>query len=126
MFQRRSTEFDPRFSAIAEHLRAIEKELAGIGKSAGQRASAGTVAVGNQIADAVWPFLNDIVDRFDRGQRTAVDQATIFGNRAAKTGARIGNNTLDRIAMEAKTRPLITLGVAIGVGVLIGMATRRN
>ena len=32
MFHHRSTEFDPRVSAIASHLRAIEKELGGIGK----------------------------------------------------------------------------------------------
>ena len=40
MFQHRSTEFDPRISAIASHLRAIEKELGGIGRSASRRASA--------------------------------------------------------------------------------------
>jgi hypothetical protein len=40
MFQHRSTEFDPRISAIASHLRAIEKELGGIGKSASRRVSA--------------------------------------------------------------------------------------
>jgi hypothetical protein len=34
MFHRRSREFDPRISAIAGHLRAIEKELGGIGNSA--------------------------------------------------------------------------------------------
>ena len=39
MFQHRSTEFDPRVSAIACHLRAIEKELGGIGRSARRYAS---------------------------------------------------------------------------------------
>ena len=33
MFQPRSSEFDPRVSAIVDHLRAIEKELGAIGKS---------------------------------------------------------------------------------------------
>lgn len=126
MFQRRSTEFDSRFSSIAGHLRAIEKELGCVGKSAGRRASAGTAAAGNQIADAIRPILNDIVDRFGRGQRMAVDQAATLGNQAAKTGARIGNDALDRIAIVARNRPLVTLGVAIGVGFLIGMAERRN
>ena len=126
MFQHRSREFDPRITSIMGHLRAIEKELGGIGKSAGQRASAGAAAAGNQIVDAMWPILNDIVDRFGRGQRMAVDQAATFGNQAAKTGARIGNDALDRIAIEARNRPLVTLGVAIGVGFLIGMAARRN
>jgi ElaB/YqjD/DUF883 family membrane-anchored ribosome-binding protein len=126
MFQRRSTEFDPRLSSIAGHLSAIEKELSGIGKSAGQRASTGAAAAGNQIADVIWPILNDIADHFGRGQRMAVDQATTFGNHAAKTGVRIGGGALDRIAIETRNRPLATLAVAIGVGVLIGMAARRN
>jgi hypothetical protein len=46
MCHHRSTEFDPRISAIASHLRAIEKELGGIGKSASRRASAGASAAG--------------------------------------------------------------------------------
>jgi hypothetical protein len=55
MFHRRSTEFDPRVSAIAGHLRAIEKELGEIGRSAGQNASASAATAGNQIAEAIWP-----------------------------------------------------------------------
>ena len=53
MFHRRSSEFDPRVSAIAGHLRAIEKELGGIGRSAGRNASASASAAGNQIAEAI-------------------------------------------------------------------------
>ena len=74
MFQDRATQFD-RVSAIAAHLRAIEKELGGIGRSAGRNASASASSAGNQIAEAIWPILNDIVDRFGRGQRAAVDEA---------------------------------------------------
>jgi hypothetical protein len=49
----RSSEFDPRVSAIAGHLRAIENELGGIGRSADRRASTTASAAGNQIADAI-------------------------------------------------------------------------
>jgi hypothetical protein len=70
MFHHRSSEFDPRLSAIAGHLRAIEKELAGIGSSAGRRAAVTASAAGNQIADAIGPVLNEIVDRFGRGNKT--------------------------------------------------------
>jgi hypothetical protein len=126
MFHHRSTEFDPRMSAIAGHLRAIEKELSGIGKSASRRATAGASAAGSQIADAIGPILNEIVDRFGRGQRVAVDQALSFGNEAINVGAGIGNNALGRIAAQAKTRPMSTLAVAIGVGLLIGFAVRRS
>ena len=88
MFQHRSREFNPHVSAIAGHLRAIEKELGGIGQSAGRRASSSASAAGSQIADAIGPILNEIIDRFGRGQRIAADEAVSFGNEAAKMGAR--------------------------------------
>ena len=122
----RSTEYDPRVSAIAGHLRAIEKELGGIGRSASRRASTSASAAGNQVADAIWPILNDIVDHFGRGQRAAVDGAGSLGNEAVKVGARVGNDALDQIATQAKNRPLVAFAVAIGVGILIGVAVRRS
>ncbi|MGD0151261.1 MAG: hypothetical protein ABSB77_21995 [Xanthobacteraceae bacterium] len=39
---------------------------------------------------------------------------------------RMGSDALGQIADQAKRRPLITLAVAIGVGVLIGAVVRRN
>ena len=95
MFHHRSSRFDPRVSAIASHLRAIEKELGGIGQSAGRRASTGAYAAGNQIADAMGPILNDIVDRFSRGQRVAVDHAASLSDDAITAGAQFGNDALD-------------------------------
>ena len=126
MFHHRSTEFDPRVSAIAGHLRAIEKELVGIGRSAGRNASASASTAGNQIAETIWPILNDIVDRFGRGQRAAVDEAASLGNEAIKFSARAGNDALGRIATQAKVRPFAAFAVAIGVGILIGVAVRRS
>jgi hypothetical protein len=126
MFHHRSTEFDPRISAIAGHLRAIEKELGRMGKSAGRRASASASVAGNQIADAIGPILSEIVDRFRRGQSLALEEAASFSNEAVKSGARVGKDALQRIATETKHRPLVILAVAIGVGVLIGIAGRRK
>jgi hypothetical protein len=126
MFQHRSKEFDPRLSSIAGHLRAIEKELGGIGKSAGRRVSESTTAAGNQIADAIRPILNDVVDRFGRGQRLAVDEAASFGSEAVKVGARVGSDVLEGVAAQAKQRPIVTLAVGVGVGFLIGAAAHRN
>ncbi len=126
MFHHRSTEFDPRVSAIASHLRAIEKELGGIGRSASRNASASASTAGNQIAEAIWPILNDLVDRFGRGQRAAVDEAASLGNEAVKISARAGNEALGRIATQAKSRPFAAFAVAICVGILIGVAVRRS
>jgi hypothetical protein len=126
MFQHRSSEFDPRVSAIVDHLRAIEKELGAMGRSAGRSASANVTAAGNQIAEAIGPILNEIGDRFRRGQRWTADEAATVGNEAVRIGARVGNDALARIAGQAKQRPLFTLAVAVGIGVLIGFATRRD
>ena len=89
MFQHRSREFDPRLAAIAGHLRAIEKELGRVGQSAGRRTATRATTAGNQIVDAIVPVLSEIVDRFGRGQRVAVDEAASFGNQAVKIGARL-------------------------------------
>ena len=95
-------------------------------KSAGRNASASASAASNQIAEAIWPILNDIVDRFGRGQHGAVGEAASLGNEAIKFSARAGNDALGRIATQAKTRPLAAFAVAIGVGILIGIAVRRS
>jgi ElaB/YqjD/DUF883 family membrane-anchored ribosome-binding protein len=126
MFQHRSSEFDPRLSAIVDHLQAIEKELGALSKSAGRRASSGVSTAANQIADAIAPVLADLTDRFRRGQRAALDETTSFGNEAVRAGARAGNDAIDRLTDQAKQRPLLTLAVAVGVGVLIGFSGRRD
>ena len=126
MFQPRSRDFDPRVTAIVDHLQAIERELTVVGRQAGRRASANASAAGDLIADTVGPILNDIADRFWRGQRAATEGAADLSNRAVRMGGRVGNDALERIAAQAKERPLLTLAVAIGVGVLIGAAGRRS
>lgn len=127
MFQPRSSNFsDPRVTAIVDHLQAIERELAVIGRKAGRQASANASAASDLIADTVGPILNDIADQFWRGQRAATEGAADLGGRAVRMGGRVGSDALDRIASQAKQRPLLTLAVAIGVGVLIGAAGRRS
>jgi ElaB/YqjD/DUF883 family membrane-anchored ribosome-binding protein len=124
MFQPRSSDFDPRVSAIVDHLRAIERELGAIGKIAGRRASSRVSAVASHIFDAIGPTLNELNDRFRRGQQSAIDEATNFGTEAIQAGARAGNEAFDRIGDQAKQRPLFTLAVALGIGMLIGLAAR--
>jgi hypothetical protein len=124
MFQPRSSEFDPRVSAIVDHLRAIETELGAIGKIAGRRASAGASATANQVVDAILPILGDLTDRVRRGQQTALAEAKGAGADAVKAGVRVGNDALDRLGDQAKQRPLFIVAVTLGIGMLIGFATR--
>ena len=44
-----------------------------------------------------------------------------IGNQTLKFGGKIGNDALGRIASEVEHRPLVTLGIAFGVGILIGL-----
>ena len=56
------------------------------------------------------------------GPNSVSDQAGKMGNEAAK----LGNDALRRLSSEVEHRPLVTLAVAIGVGILIGVASRRH
>jgi ElaB/YqjD/DUF883 family membrane-anchored ribosome-binding protein len=121
MFHRRSSAV-----AIESHLRAIENELGRVGREAGRRASTRASAVGDQIGDVIAPILNEVTNRFRSGRRLAADEAARFGNQAVRIGGRIGGDALDRLVTEVEHRPLVTLAVAVGVGILIGIVGRRH
>jgi ElaB/YqjD/DUF883 family membrane-anchored ribosome-binding protein len=123
MFHQRSSAFAPNLSALEGRLRSLENEIQRVGRRAGRNASAGMSSAGDQIGDAIASAVNEIVERFRSGRRLAGDEAVRFGNEAAKFGAKVGNDALDRVASEVEHRPLITLAVAVGVGILIGMAS---
>lgn len=122
MFQHRSSDFAPRVAAIQQHLGAVEKELEKIGRIAGRRTSAAAAGATEQIGDAVSTLVNDMMDRFRQGGQRAGDQAGRLGNQALDLGARYGNDALQRITDEIEDRPLVTIAVALGIGILIGAA----
>ena len=117
MFHHRSSAFATNVSAIEGRLRTLENELERIGRTAGRH-----TAAGDHVGDAIVSAVTEIVDRFRSGRRLAGDEATRFGNKAAKFGAKFGNDALHRMAGELEHRPLVTLAVAVAVGILIGMA----
>jgi hypothetical protein len=122
MFHHRSSAFATNVSAIEGRLRALEHELERIGRTAGQHTSAGMSAAGDHVGDAIASAVNEIVDRFRSGRRLAGAEAARFGNEAVKFGAKVGNDALHRMAREVEHRPLVILAVALGVGILIGIA----
>jgi ElaB/YqjD/DUF883 family membrane-anchored ribosome-binding protein len=126
MFQYRSSAFGPSVSAIQGHLQAVEKELERIGRLAGRRTSVAASAAGDQIGETISALLSDMVDRFRIGSKAAGDSAMRFGNEAARAGARLSGDALQRVTAEVETRPLLMLGVAIGIGILIGAAASRR
>lgn len=137
MFQYRSNNFGPRVSAIQKHLGAVEKELAQIGRIAGRRGSSAAAVAGDRIGETVSGILGDMIERFRDGGQAASDGATRLGSgayalgrryggdaldRAVSLGRSYGGSALDRVSAQTEDRPLLTLGVALGVGVLIGAA----
>ena len=74
------------------------------------------------LGDAIASALTGWADRFRQGANTAGDQSAALGRGAAKLGA----VAVNRIADETGRRPLLALAVAVGVGILIGMAARSS
>ncbi len=118
MFHHRSSAFATNVSAIEGRLRALQKELERIGRTAGRHTSTGMSAAGDHVGDAIASAMTEIADRCRSGRRLAGGEAARFGNEAAK----FGNDALHRMASEVEHRPLVTLAVAVGVGILIGIA----
>ena len=63
--------------------------------------------------------LRRLADRVQGGANSVRDEAAKIGSEAAK----LGNHALRRVSSEVEHRPLVTLAVAIGVGILVGLAS---
>jgi len=122
MLQYRTSNFAPSVAAIQKHLGAVETELEKIGRIAGRQTSDAAAAASDQIGDAISTILSEMVDRFRKGGQAAGDQAGRLSSQALDLGAKYGSDALARVASEAEQRPLFTVGVALGIGILIGAA----
>jgi ElaB/YqjD/DUF883 family membrane-anchored ribosome-binding protein len=91
----------PNVREIERRLRSLEQQLERVG---GRTSGAGA---------AIAPVLSSIADRFRGGAHSMSDEA-----------AKLGNDALRRLSNEVEHRPLVTLAVAIGVGILVGLAIR--
>jgi ElaB/YqjD/DUF883 family membrane-anchored ribosome-binding protein len=107
---------------IEQRLRAIEQRL-------GRSMSAGAVETADHVGETIASALSTIAGRFLGGSNSA----SILGGASreefgkfAGGAAQLGNDAIRRIAREVKHRPLVTLAVAIGVGVLVGLVGHRR
>ena len=101
---------------IERRLQALEKRLNEIGA----RASTNSRDIVGNLSDVIASALSNWADRFRQGASTVGDQSAALG----KDAAMIGTRAIDRIEEESRQRPLVALAVALGVGILIGMAIR--
>ena len=99
----------PNVREIETRLRSLEQQL----ERVGDRTSASTAEVVERVGAAIAPVLSNIADRFRGGTHSMSDEA-----------AKLGNDALRRLSNEVEHRPLVTLAVAVGVGILVGLASR--
>jgi ElaB/YqjD/DUF883 family membrane-anchored ribosome-binding protein len=98
----------PNVREIERRLRSLEQQL----ERVGGRTSASTAEVAERAGAAIAPVLSSIADRFRGGTHSMSDEA-----------AKLGNDALRRLSNEVEHRPLVTLAVAVGVGILVGLAS---
>ena len=101
---------------IERRLRVLEKSLEKICS----RKSSYARETADGITEAIASALVGWADRFRQGASSIGGQSTAFG----KDAARYGSAALTRITEETEQRPLMAIVVALGVGILIGMAAR--
>jgi ElaB/YqjD/DUF883 family membrane-anchored ribosome-binding protein len=99
----------PNVREIERRLRSVEQQL----ERVGDRTSASPAEVVEHVGAAIAPVLSSIADRFRGGAHSMSDEA-----------AKLGNDALRRLSNEVEHRPLITIAVAVGVGILVGLASR--
>jgi ElaB/YqjD/DUF883 family membrane-anchored ribosome-binding protein len=102
--------------AIDRRLRSLEQRL----DRARGRVSASAAQGADHVGDVIASTLDRVADRFRDG--ALGEEATKIGTEAAK----LGNDALRRLAREVEARPLVTLAVAIGIGVLVGVLSQRR
>jgi ElaB/YqjD/DUF883 family membrane-anchored ribosome-binding protein len=108
-----------RSSTVREmdnRLRSIERGLQRAGNGVAVKASDSS----DHLSAAIVSALGSLAERF-RGVSIG-DEAARFGEDAAK----FGNDTLRRLSKEVEHRPLVTLAIAGGVGLLLGLVVLRR
>jgi ElaB/YqjD/DUF883 family membrane-anchored ribosome-binding protein len=103
---------------IEHRLQAIQRGL----EKLGGRTSSSARDSADGLSEAVASALSNWADRFRQGTNLLGDQPAAFG----KDAARYGTVALRQVSKQAENRPLIAIAVALGVGILIGLATRSG
>jgi hypothetical protein len=109
---------------IERRLRMFERRLDRLGSVAAKesRNAVTSISQGSErVADAVMSSIGELVDRFRDNARSVGGEAA----RAGQLAAEAGGHALRRVSSEVEHRPLVTLAIAIGIGILIGAAARR-
>ena len=74
----------------------------------------------DHVGDTIASALSGVAERFRSGAMS--EDAARIGDEAV----RLGNDALRRLSREVEHRPLVTLAVAVGVGILVGLISNRR
>ena len=117
------------FAEVERRMQRLEQRLGGVASRTAASGMASAAQATDRMGDALVSALGDLVDRFRGGARTVGGEAARFGQDAARFGheaTKLGGDALRRVSTEVERHPLMMLGVAVGVGLLIGWAGRRH
>ena len=103
---------------IDQRLRSLERRL----ERAGGRSAANAAQVADRVGETIVSALQSMADRLQGGANSVRDEAAKIGGEAAK----LGNHALRRLSNEVEHRPLVMLAVAVGVGILVGLASHHR
>lgn len=103
---------------VEQRLRALERRLEAIGS----RSAAGATQAVDHVGDVIASTLSGVVEALRGRANSMGDDVAKLGGEAAK----LGDRALRRLADEVEHRPLITLAVAAGVGILVGLASYQG
>lgn len=101
-------------AAIEDLMSDLEKRLRRLSEASRSETAGAT----NDVHDFVNEALGNIMKSVRNG-------ATDITGQLADEATRYTNDTMKKLTHEVEQRPLIMLGVAVGIGFLVGLANRR-
>jgi ElaB/YqjD/DUF883 family membrane-anchored ribosome-binding protein len=101
-------------AAIEDLMGDLEKRLRRLSGSARREVSGATDEVGDFVSEALERIMNRVRDGASGVTHSVAEEASRFGTDAFK-----------KLTDEVENRPLVMLGVAAGLGFLIGLSNRR-
>jgi hypothetical protein len=101
-------------SVIEQRLRLIE-----------QRLDRGTPTAATELADHVSESIGTVLSAMATRFLGRADLSAEGVGKFADAAGRFGNDAVRRLAQETRHRPLVTVAVGVGIGVLLGVSGRR-
>jgi ElaB/YqjD/DUF883 family membrane-anchored ribosome-binding protein len=102
-------------AAIEELMGDLEKRLRRLSGTARREVSGASSEVGDFVTEALDRIMNRVRDSAANVTHSVADEATRFGTSAFK-----------KLTDEVENRPVVMLGVAAGLGFLVGMSSHRR